>query len=83
MLPAASSVAIGSPSRAVPPSGTSTLAITPSASASYTIVALSVSISTSGSPRANGSPGSFSHCRIVPSSIESDSLGIVSSAIDP
>ena len=70
--------------RAEPPSGTRMLASTPSVSASYTTVALSVSISASGSPRANDSPGSFSQWRMVASSIESDSFGMVRSrAISP
>jgi hypothetical protein len=40
---------------------------------------LSVSISTSGSPRPTTSPGDFSQRRIVASSIESDSFGILTS----
>src|SRR5215208_4046494 len=43
--------------------------------------ALSVSISTSSSPRLISSPSDFSHLRIVPSSIESDRRGIETSAM--
>ena len=43
--------------------------------------ALSVSISTSSSPSAISSPTCFSHCRIVPSSMESDSRGMTTSGI--
>src|SRR5262249_21904225 len=71
--------AITAPSAAEPPSATTSSASTPSCSASYTIVALSVSTSTSGSPLATGSPGAFSHATIVPSSIESESRGIMTS----
>ena len=42
--------------------------------------ALSVSISTSSSPTATSSPTDFIHCRIVPSSIESESRGMTMSA---
>ena len=57
----------------------------PARSLSYAMFALSVSISTSSSPTATSSPTCFSHCRIVPSSIESESRGITTSAtqIDP
>ena len=41
--------------------------------------ALSVSISTSGSPRFTSPPTSTSHLSTVPSSIESDSRGITTS----
>src|SRR5688500_4378287 len=47
------------------------------------MLALSVSISTSSSPRLTSSPSAFSHLRIVPSSIESDRRGIATSAIAP
>src|SRR5688500_1452131 len=43
--------------------------------------ALSVSISTSSSPRLTSSPSDFSHLRIVPSSIESDRRGMETSAM--
>src|SRR5918992_4820611 len=45
------------------------------------MLALSVSISTSSSPRETSSPSDFSHFRIVPSSIESDRRGIATSGI--
>src|SRR5215208_2793816 len=45
------------------------------------MLALSVSISTSSSPRWTSSPSDFSHFRIVPSSIESDRRGIATSAM--
>src|SRR5215212_2120539 len=45
------------------------------------MLALSVSISTSSSPRRTSSPSDFSHLRIVPSSIESDSRGMETSAM--
>ena len=45
------------------------------------MLALSVSISTSSSPRLTSSPSDFSHFRIVPSSIESDRRGIATSAM--
>src|ERR671932_1493779 len=40
------------------------------------MLALSVSISTSSSPRRTSSPSDFSHLRIVPSSMESERRGI-------
>src|SRR5215208_8107747 len=43
------------------------------------MLALSVSISTSGSPRLTSPPSSTSHLRTVPSSIESERRGIVTS----
>src|SRR5829696_5134634 len=43
--------------------------------------ALSVSISTSSSPRLTSFPSAFSHLRIVPSSMESDRRGIETSAM--
>src|SRR5919108_4124984 len=43
------------------------------------MLALSVSISTSSSPRFTSSPTDFSHCRIVPSSIESERRGMTTS----
>src|SRR3954452_15095689 len=45
------------------------------------MLALSVSISTSSSPRVTSSPSDFSHFRIVPSSMESDSRGIATSGM--
>ena len=43
------------------------------------MLALSVSISTSGAPRLTSPPTSTSHFRTVPSSIESDSRGMFTS----
>src|SRR4051794_29538354 len=43
--------------------------------------ALSVSISTSSSPVRTSSPSALSHFRIVPSSIESESLGMATSGM--
>src|SRR3954466_7643278 len=43
------------------------------------MLALSVSISTSGAPRLTSPPSSTSHFSTVPSSMESDSRGIVTS----
>src|SRR5919202_2180712 len=45
------------------------------------MLALSVSISTSSSPRDTSSPSDLSHLRIVPSSMESDRRGIATSAM--
>src|SRR3954465_5701935 len=45
------------------------------------MLALSVSISTSSSPRFTSSPSDLSHLRIVPSSIESERRGIATSAM--
>src|ERR687898_489672 len=45
------------------------------------MLALSVSISTSSSPRLTSSPSDFSHLRIVPSSMESDRRGMETSAM--
>src|SRR3954470_19811718 len=72
--------AMTSPIASVAPSS-ATISSVPSASASYVIVALSVSISTSSSPFETSSPSDLSHLRIVPSSIESESRGIVTSGI--
>src|SRR2546423_8663743 len=47
------------------------------------MVALSVSISTSSSPRRTCSPSAFSQRRMVPSSMESESLGMTTSATGP
>src|ERR1044072_6936930 len=43
------------------------------------MLALSVSTSTTPSPRSTSSPGCLSHLRIVPSSIESDRRGMTTS----
>src|SRR3954468_21493776 len=72
--------AMTSPTASVAPSS-ATISSVPSASASYVIVALSVSISTSSSPFETSSPSALSHLRIVPSSMESDRRGIVMSGI--
>src|ERR671932_1514656 len=45
------------------------------------MLALSVSISTSSSPRFTSAPSDFSHLRIVPSSIESESRGIATAGM--
>src|SRR5829696_1991919 len=45
------------------------------------MLALSVSISTSSSPRSTESPSDFNHLRIVPSSIESERRRIATSAM--
>src|ERR671934_640726 len=45
------------------------------------MLALSVSISTSSSPRDTSSPSDLSHLRIVPSSIESERRGIATSGM--
>ena len=72
--------AIVSPTGSVSPSF-ATIVSVPSESASYVMLALSVSISTSSSPRLTSSPSDFSHLRIVPSSIESERRGIATSAM--
>ena len=59
------------------PSGTVILPITPSSTASNSIVALSVSISASKSPDLTVSPSLTSHLASVPSSIVGDSAGIL------
>src|SRR6056297_2721867 len=58
------------------PSGTRILPITPSSTASNSIVALSVSISASKSPDDTVSPSLTSHFASVPSSIVGDSAGM-------
>src|SRR5258708_6054723 len=59
-----------------------TLASTPSAGASSSTVALSVSTSTTGSPFLTGCPSRFSHCTILPVSCAIPSTGkIISVAI--
>src|SRR6267142_4189816 len=60
-----------SPARAV------TSPRTPEAGASISVVALSVSISTSGSPFRTLSPGDLSHCRTLPVSCASSSAGMM------
>ena len=72
--------AITSPTGTLVPSST-TIWTAPAISAACVTVALSVSISTRSSPASTVSPSCFSHRRIVPSSIESDSLGIVMSVM--
>ena len=59
------------------PSATRILAITPSSTASNSIVALSVSISAIRSPDDTVSPSLTSHLASVPSSIVGDSAGIL------
>ena len=61
------------------PSATRIFAITPSSTASNSIVALSVSISASRSPDLTVSPSLTSHLASVPSSIVGDRAGILSS----
>ncbi len=75
--------AIGTPTATVSPSAT-TISSVPSTSLAYVMLALSVSISTSSSPRATFAPSAISQRRIVPSSIESDRRGIaISRAVVP
>ena len=68
------------PTASVSPSWATILSV-PAWSASYVMLALSVSISTSSSPRSTESPSDLSHFRIVPSSMESDRRGIATSAM--
>src|ERR1700726_3558794 len=58
------------------PSGTRSFAITPSSIASYSMVALSVSISARMSPALTVSPSFFSHLARLPFSMVGDSAGI-------
>src|SRR4029079_9359859 len=58
------------------PSGTMILAIVPSSTASYSIVALSVSISAMTSPGLSLSPSFLSHLARLPFSIVGDNAGI-------
>ncbi len=58
------------------PSGTTILASVPSSMASYSMVALSVSISASTSPVLTGSPSFFSHLARLPFSMVGDSAGM-------
>src|SRR4030081_1770254 len=58
------------------PSGTTILASTPSSTASYSIVALSVSISARMSPVLTLSPSRLSHLARLPFSMVGDSAGI-------
>src|SRR5438094_546420 len=70
------------PTGALSPSFTRTSERTPSSKASSSMFALSVSTSASTSPIATLSPGCFSQRRIFPSSIVSESFGMVTSGID-
>src|SRR5205814_899546 len=74
--PSAPTIAIGSPSGALSPSLTKILSRTPFASDCISIVALSVSISASGSPIETLSPSFFNQRESCPSSIVGDSFGI-------
>ena len=66
------------------PSATRILPITPSSTASNSIVALSVSISASRSPEATVSPSLTSHLASVPSSMVGDRAGMrISTGMDP
>jgi len=58
------------------PSGTRIFAITPSSIASYSMVALSVSISARMSPALTWSPSFLSHLAMLPFSMVGDSAGI-------
>jgi len=58
------------------PSGTTIFASTPSSMDSYSIVALSVSISAMTSPTLTASPSFLSHRARLPFSIVGDSAGI-------
>ena len=71
---------MGAPIAAVSPSATRIWSNVPSRSASYSIVALSVSISTRGWPRVTSAPSATSHFATVPSSIESERRGMTISA---
>src|SRR5260370_38012471 len=74
-------VAITAPTGALSPSLNLICSSTPSSNDSSTMSALSVSTSAIASPRAILSPGCLSHRRILPSSIVSESLGIVISLL--
>jgi hypothetical protein len=75
--PSSASVAITVPTFTPSvPSGTAISAITPSSTASNSIVALSVSISAMMSPERTWSPTLTSHLVSVPSSIVGDRAGI-------
>jgi len=58
------------------PSGITILPITPSSTASTSMVALSVSISAMASPEATFSPSFFSHFASFPCSMVGDSAGM-------
>src|SRR5437588_920448 len=73
--------AMTAPIGALSPSGTTILLSLPEAYASTSMLALSLSISTSGSPFLTSSPSFFSQRRILPVSIESDRRGIWTLAI--
>src|SRR5271157_3711518 len=80
--PAAPAInAITAPTGALSPSLSLISPSTPSSKASSTMLALSVSTSAIGSPRRMLSPGCLSHRMILPSSIVSESLGIVISLL--
>ena len=70
------------PTGALSPSFTRTSDRTPSSYASSSMLALSVSTSARMSPIATRSPGFFSQRRIFPSSIVSESFGMLTSGID-
>src|SRR5712671_6092565 len=75
--PSAASTAMGAlTAMSAVPSGTRIFAITPSSTASYSMVALSVSISASTSPALTWSPSFLSHLAMLPFSIVGDSAGI-------
>src|SRR4051812_13335389 len=74
--PSVTSVAIGVPMAAVSPSPTRISPRTPSSYASYSIRALSVSMSTSASPAETLSPGFLCQELTTPSSIVSDRRGM-------
>src|ERR1700674_1791310 len=78
--PAGPMVAIAAPILAGTPFSTR-IERTPSSSASRSNVALSDSTSARTSPLCTSSPSFFFHSRMVPSSIVSDSLGMLTSAI--
>src|SRR5712671_6607190 len=75
--PSAASTAIGAlTATSAVPSGTRIFAITPSSIASYSMVALSVSISARMSPALTLSPSFLSHLAMLPFSMVGDSAGI-------
>ncbi len=74
--PAAPSTAITAPTGALSPSATLSSVTTPSSNDSISMFALSVSTSARRSPDFTTSPGCFSHLRILPSSIVSESFGM-------
>src|SRR6266436_5730974 len=75
--PSAASTAMGAlTATSAVPSGTRIFAITPSSIASYSMVALSVSISARMSPALTWSPSFLSHLAMLPFSMVGDSAGI-------